>query len=97
MPNREVFVLLGPSAICEFNQPSRPSSEEKSSLSASAEGFHRRPGREFEGGDFVIAHIRVSGWHSGGDAALVDIFRFEHGPFRNGRVVEYRNAAQPYL
>lgn len=44
LPNREVLVLLGPSAICEFNQPSRPSSEEKSSLSASAEGSTGVPG-----------------------------------------------------
>lgn len=46
----------------------------------------------FEDGDFVIAHSRVSGWHPDGDAAIVDIFRFE-----NGRVVEHWDVVQPYV
>ncbi|GLY51525.1 nuclear transport factor 2 family protein [Lentzea sp. NBRC 102530] len=55
-------------------------------------GFRWRPERIFEDGDFVIAHSRVSGWLPEGDAAIVDIFRFE-----DGRIVEHWDVVQPYV
>ena len=55
-------------------------------------GFSWNPERIFEDGDHVIAHSRVSGWLPEGDAAIVDIFRFE-----NGRIVEHWDVVQPYV
>jgi len=56
------------------------------------EGFRWNPVRVFEDGDHVIAHSVVSGWIPEGDAAIVDIFRFE-----NGRIVEHWDVVQPYI
>ncbi|MGW3995850.1 nuclear transport factor 2 family protein [Amycolatopsis sp. NPDC004772] len=55
-------------------------------------GFSWNPERIFEDGDYVIAHSKVSGWLPEGDAAIVDIFRFD-----NGRIVEHWDVVQPYL
>ncbi|MFF7546329.1 hypothetical protein ACFZCU_22255 [Streptomyces canus] len=41
------------------------------------EGFEWNPERIFQDGDYVIALSRTSGWSPEGDAAIVDIFRFE--------------------
>jgi predicted SnoaL-like aldol condensation-catalyzing enzyme len=56
------------------------------------QGFSWKPKRIVEQGDLVMAHSRVSGWIPEGDAAIVDIFRFE-----KGRIVEHWDVVQPYV
>ena len=51
-----------------------------------------QPERIFEDGDYVIAHSLTKGWLPEGDAAIVDIFRFE-----NGRIVEHWDVKEHYV
>ncbi|NMO51483.1 SnoaL-like domain-containing protein [Actinoplanes sp. TBRC 11911] len=48
--------------------------------------------RAFEDGDHVIALARIGGYLPDGDAAVVDVFRFE-----DGRIAEHWDVVQAYV